>query len=266
MISKPLFKRNMISAMKLMIIFIAVLSMYTIVIIWMYKPELFNVLEQYKEMMPGIMAAVGMNGSSGTLIEFINSYLHGFLMLIVPMIFEIMLTSKMVMRYVDSGSIANLLATPNSRKKIIVTQIISIIISIFILISIVTIIGLVSSELMFRGKLDIGKYINLNISVLILHLVISGITLFVACVFNDNKGFIAFGAGIPLVFYLIQMLSNMGGKLNWLKYFTLYTLFPGEEVVLGASGVLYSNIIMITIATILYITAATIFTKKDLLI
>lgn len=63
MISKALFKINMISAMKLMVIFIAVLAMYTIIIIWMYKHELFNVLEQYKEMMPGIMAAIGMNDS-----------------------------------------------------------------------------------------------------------------------------------------------------------------------------------------------------------
>lgn len=151
-------------------------------------------------------------------------------MLIVPMIFEIMLASKMVMRYVDTGSIANLLSTPNLIKKIIIIQMISIII---------------------------------NISVLTLHLVISGITVFAACFFNDSKGFLAFGAGIPFGFYLIQMLSNMVGKLNWLKYFTIYTLFPGEDVELGGSGVISSNIMMITIATILYIWAGVIFAKKD---
>ncbi|SHK00497.1 ABC-2 type transport system permease protein [Hathewaya proteolytica DSM 3090] len=264
MISMPLFKRNMISAVKLMVIFIAILTMYTVVIIWMFKPELANVLVQYKEMMPEFMAAVGMNGNSGTLIEFINTYLYGFLMLIVPMIFEIMIVNKTIMKYVDSGSMACLLSTPNSRKKIIVTQIVSIFISVTMLIAVITLIGVISSELMFPGKLEIGKYFNLNLSVLILHFVISSIALISACFFNDTRGFFVVGAGVPLLFYLIQMLSNMGGKLENLKYFTLYTLFPGKYIISNSNGVLCSNVIMITIAISLCIASISVFTKKDL--
>ena len=54
MISLPLFKRNMISAGKLSIIFIAILTMYTSVIIYMFDPELAEMLNQYQQMMPGL--------------------------------------------------------------------------------------------------------------------------------------------------------------------------------------------------------------------
>ncbi|NLK75644.1 MAG: hypothetical protein GX288_10210 [Clostridiales bacterium] len=104
----------MVSSIKLSIIFIAVLTMYTAVIIYMFDPEMAQMLNDYQEMMPGLMAAMGMSGDTGTLIAFINTYLYGFIMLIFPMIFSIVLVNKILMKYIDSGSMANLLASPNS--------------------------------------------------------------------------------------------------------------------------------------------------------
>lgn len=264
MISLPLFKRNMIYAGKLSIIFIAILTMYTSIIIYMFDPELAEMLNQYQQMMPGIMSAVGMSGTAGTLIEFINTYLYGFLMLIFPMIFEIIIINKFVMKYVDSGSMACLLATPNSRKKIIVTQLLSIWLSIIFLIVVITGIGLVCSAAMFKGELEILKYIKLNLSVLLLHFAISGIVFFSACYFNESKGYFTLGVGLPILFYLINMLANMGGKLENLKYITIFTLFPGEEIVAGTSGLFSSSLILAIIGIILYIAGSTCFVKKDL--
>lgn len=264
MISLPLFKRNMISAGKLSIIFIAILTMYTSVIIYMFDPELAKMLNQYQQMMPGVMSAVGMSGASGTLIEFIHTYLYGFLMLIFPMIFEIIIINNFVVKYVDSGSMACLLATPNSRKKIIITQLLSICLSIAFLIVVITGVGLACSAAMFKGELDISKYIQLNFSVLLLHFAISGITFFAACFFNESKGYFTLGAGLPILFYLINMLANMGGNLENLKYATIFTLFPGEKIISSGSGVFSSNLILALIGVILYIGGAACFVKKDL--
>lgn len=264
MISLPLFKRNMISAGKLATIFLAVLTMYTTIIIYMFDPAMAEMLSQYQEIMPGIMAAVGMSGSTGTLIAFINTYLYGFIMLIIPMVFEIILINKFVMKYVDNGSMACLLATPNTRRKIILTQLVSIILSIGFLIGIITVIGILSSATMFPGDLDIEKYLQLNLSIFLLHLVISGIGFFAACFFNESKGYFALGAGLPILFYLIQMIANMGEKLENLKYCTIFTLFPGDKIVEGASGFLSSNLVLAALGIILYIIGVIKFTRKDL--
>ncbi|RDY28106.1 ABC transporter permease [Romboutsia weinsteinii] len=264
MISLPLFKRNMISSIKLLLVFIAILAMYTSVIIYMFDPTLADTLNQYQEMMPGIMSAVGMSGSSGTLIEFLNTYLYGFLMLMIPTIFEIILINKLVMKYIDSGSMACLLSTPNSRKKIIITQILSILISIIILIVVITGIGLICSQSMFPNDLDVEKYIQLNISTMLLAFAMSGIAFVTACFSNESKWYLTFGAGLPVLFYLIKMLANMGGDLEKLKYFTIITLLPGDKIVEGASGVLSCNLILLGIAVILYVCGAIGFIKRDL--
>jgi ABC-2 type transport system permease protein len=264
MISFPLFKRNMLSSVKIGMIFVAVLTMYISIIIYMFDPELADILTQYQEVMPWVMSAMGMSGSTGTLIDFINTYLYGFIMIIIPMIFQIILINKLLMKYIDSGSMACLLASPNSRKKIIYTQMISILLSVFALILVGTIVGLAFSQAIFPKELDISKYIQLNISTVLLQFAISGIAFFAACFFNESKGFFALGAGLPIAFYLIQMLSNMGGDLDFLKYFTLFTLLPGEEIIAGTTGVLSSNLILAGIGIILYLSGSTIFIKKDL--
>jgi len=52
-----------------------------------------------------------------------------------------------------------LLATPNTRAKIIVTQAIYLLASIFVLVAIATATGIVYSSQMFPGELDIAKFL-----------------------------------------------------------------------------------------------------------
>ena len=116
-----LFIRNLKQIVKPLLIFIIVLSMYTSIIIYMYNPSLIDMLNDYQKALPQTMSAFGMTGVATSLIEFIKIYLYGFLMLIFPMIFIIIITNMTIMKYVDSGSMANLLSTNNSRKKIIIS-------------------------------------------------------------------------------------------------------------------------------------------------
>ena len=264
MISLPLFKRSIKSGLRLSVIFIAVLAMYTSVIIYMFDPEMAKMLEQYQEMLPGMMEAFGMTGNTGTLTAFIQTYLYGFFMLVIPMIFEIMLVNKFVMHYIDSGSMASILATPNSRKKIILTQMLAIWVCIIFLISVTVVIGIGCSQMMFPGELDIPTYLMLNVNMFLIHFVISGIGFCAACFFNETKGYLAVGAGVPIGFYLIQMLSNMGEKLDWMKYLTLYSLFSGEEIISGSGGVLASNLILIGLGICFYALGVIKIIKKDL--
>ena len=263
MISFPLLKRNALQMIKPLIIFISVLGMYTGVIIYMYTPSLMSILSDYQKAMPGMLQAVGMSGVATNLIEFLEIYLYGFLMLAFPLVFIVMLGNSLVMNYVESGSMACLLASPNSRLKIIVTQALSMIAGIVVLMVAITAVGIVCAQSMFPGDLDIKTYIVLNASALLVHLAIAGIVFFSACFFNDSKNFYSIGAGVPLMFFLITMLANMGGKLDNLKYFSLYTLFPKDQIVSGGSDVAVYNIVLAIITIILFGAGIVSFTKKD---
>ncbi len=264
MISYPLLKRNMISCFKPFLIVFAVLCMYTLIIIYMYNPELADMLNDYQQALPGMMSAVGMTGVAANLLEWIQIYLYGFIMMLFPLIFIIIVVQKLVMGYIDSGSMANLLATPNSRGKIIRTQMLSVILWMIIMMTAITVMGIVGSQMMFPDELDIKRYVLLNGSTLLLQLVISGIAFLAACISSEAKNYYAIGAGIPILFFLIEMISNMGDKLEKLKYITIYTLLPAVEIVKGESGVWKQNVLLFVLAVILFGFGVWWFRRRDL--
>lgn len=264
MISFPLLKRNMASCVKPFLIIFAVLCMYTAVIIYMYNPEMSDMLNEYQKLMPQVMAAAGMRGIASTLLEWIQIYLYGFIMMLFPLIFIIILVYKLVMGYIDSGSMANILATPNSRGKIICTQALAAVLWIVLLMAAITLVGIGSAGMMFPGELDVNNYILLNASTLLLQLALTGIAFLSACIFSESKNYYATGAGIPILFFLLQMVSNMGDKLENLKYATIYTLLPAGEIVRGKSGYWKENLILGLIAAVLFGLSIWWFRRRDL--
>lgn len=261
--SFPLLKRNYKQMVKPFLIFWAILSMYQGVIIYMYDPELMKTLDEYQKLMPELMAAVGMTGVTDTLIKFINTYLYGFLMQMFPFIFLLIIGNSLVMKYVDSGSLAVLLATPNSRKKIVLTQAFTMITEVVFLIGVMTVTGILFAESMFPGELDIEIFIKLNASTLLLQLAVAAIIFCAACVFNESRNFYAAAAGIPLVSFLMSMMANMGEKLEIFKYFSIYTLFPASKIVAVESGYLGYHIALAVIVVVLFSGGVWYFCRKD---
>ena len=260
----PLFKKNMVSMIKPFIILYGVICMYTIVIIYMFNPELAAMLEDYQKALPEMMAACGMTGIATNLIEWIQIYLYGMIMHVFPLILALIMGNSLLMKYIDTGAIANLLATPHTRKGLIANQLVSGNLIMALLFAVVTVTGIVTCEVLFPGELDITRYCQLNAACLLLQLVILGIAFLAACVSSDSKTYFAFGAGIPIGFFLLMMISNMGGDVENLKYATIYTLFPAEKIVTGESGFGGSLIALAVVYLVLHITAAVWFTKRDL--
>lgn len=260
----PLLKRDMLSCAKVFIVLLGVISMYTIVIIYMYDPKLSDMLNGYQEALPEMMSAVGMTGIATNLLEWIQIYLYGFIMLLFPLIFIIILLQKLLMGYIDSGSMANLLATPNSRAELIRTQAFASVLWVTILMGSVTVIGIASAQMLFPGELDIERYLCLNASTLLVQLAICGIAFAAASACSEAKHYYMLGAGIPVLFFLFEMLSNMGDKMEFLKYATIYTLFPAQKIVSGEGGYLINNVLIALIAAALFAGGGLWFTRRDL--
>ena len=264
MLSFPLFRRDAVPAFKLLAVVAAILTMYSILIIMMFDPSIGKLLEQLQQSMPEMMNLFGMGALTSTLTEFIANYLYGFLMLLVPLLFIVPSTGRMLACRVDRGSMACLLAGPVGRRRIAGTAAAVLISGILLLDLFCTVLGLVWSGALFPGQLDVPAYLTLNLGVLCLHSLLSGLCYLFSCLFDDSRRYYAMAAGVPLVFYLLQMLKNMGGRLEWLQYLTPFTLFNPAAVLAGGGSVFPSMVVLVLFGAALFWLGAFLFTRRDL--
>jgi ABC-2 type transport system permease protein len=260
-----LFKASIKSHWKMFVIFSAVMLMYLFTIISMFDPKNADALNNMIALLPReLVSAMGFGTMGTDLTAFISSYYYGFIIILFPMIYCIIAANSLIAKHVDRGSMAYLLSTPNTRSRIAVTQGAFLLLSILALLLFVAFCGAGVSAAMFPGMLDMGKFIMLNAGALTLFLAVSGICFLSSCIFNDSRMSLAFGAGIPVAFFVINMLSNVGGGLGWLKYFTIFTLFNGSKVVSGDSFTVPGMLILSVIGIASYITGIAVFNKKDM--
>jgi len=240
------------------------MMIYLPTIVGMYEPETqASIREMLKSMPQQLMAAMGMTEIGTTLLTFIASYFYGFLILLLPMIYTVIVANRSIASHVDKGSMAYLLSTPNTRGKIARTQALFLLATITILIGFVTLVGIAMCQTMFPGDLDIKGFLMLNLGVLLLYFALSGIGFFASCFFNDTKNSLAIGAGLPVAFLVIQMLSNIGDATHFLKYFTIYTLFDPNKITSGEDYAI-QFLALLTIAIVTYFGGLFFFQKRDL--
>ena len=84
-----------------------------------------------------------------------------------------------------------------------------------------------------------------------------------SCTFNDSRYSYGVGGGLAVVFILIQMLSQVGDKLEKLKYLTPLTLFQPDKIIAGDSSSIVCFIVLYIIGLIMYLVGIRIFMKKD---
>lgn len=264
MINGALYKRGIKGSIKLLVILGAVITLYVSVIISMYEPELAKLLDSYVDLLPELMAAIGMTAGATSLIGFMCSYLYGFILVIFPMLFCIFRGNGLVAKYVDNGSMVSLLAAPIKRRTVALTQAIVLISGILLLMLYSTILEWVCAEHYFPGELDKSTFLLLNVGLLCLHLFIGGICFLASCAFSDVKYSVGFGVGIPVIMYAAKMLVNMGGMGENAKYFTFFTLFNPEGIVAGEKGAIVEVLVLLIGGIILFISGITVFCKKDL--
>lgn len=109
----------------------------------------------------------------------------------------------------------------------------------------------------------VPDYLRLNLGFFLLMFAISSISFMFSCIFNLSKQYMAFGAGIPLAFFLLHMMAQVSDSFKLMKYFTLNTLFD-TNAILNAGDYVIQFIVLALVGIVLYIIGIRVFTEKDL--
>ncbi|MDD5294127.1 MAG: ABC transporter permease subunit [Candidatus Izemoplasmatales bacterium] len=265
--SWALFKANIRNNGLIWSIMTCVFIMYFAIILAMYDPEYLELMDQLLALFPeALIKAMNFDQLGTTLFSFMSGYLYGFLVFLFPMVVSVVVNHRLIATQVDSGSMAFLLSTPNSRTKIIVTQMVFSFVSHILMIAIYTGIGLFFAEVLYPQEMAVGPFLLLNVYAMVLYLVIGGIGFFFSVVANDKSVSLGFGLGIPVAFLIFQMLSSADDDLSFFRYLTLFTLFDPSRVGVDNLAIWVRILIMIGVASVLYMGAIMVFRKKNLYI
>ena len=258
-----LYKKELRANYKLALLFTAVLTLYIAVIITMFDPKLGESLNLMMESMPQLFAAFGMAAPGTTLLSFLANYLYGFLLVVLPMVLFILLAIRLVVRYVDRRSMACLLAAPHSRAALISTQGAVLLTFAALLWLYVTALILLLCRLIFPGELDVAGLLTLNCGLFGLFVFFGGLAFFASCCFNETGRAAMVGAGLPVLFLLIQMLAQAGDKWEKLKYCTPLTLFDPMALIAGDGGT-GGILILYGVGCILFAAGGFFFCRRDI--
>ena len=263
MISLPLFRREARRSIALFVIFAGILALYASVILTMYDPELGESLAMMKDAMPQLFAAFGMSDPGSTLTEFLANYLYGFLFLVLPLVMLILLANRLMVSYLDRGTMACLLSTPNPRPKIAGSQ--ALFLAGSAVLTAVYAGGLCSllSVAMYPGELAAGPFFRLNLTLAALLCLLGSICFLGVCALPDSRRGLSLGGGLCVVFILLQMLAQSGEKWEWLKYLTPLTAFDTAALSSGG-GSLWPTLGLAGAALLLYCAGIWVFTRRDL--
>ncbi len=259
MISIPYFRQIAKSNAKFLGAFTLVLCIFLTVMTNVFTPETVTNLQSATE---GTIAAHILTGN-GTLIGFMSNSFYALMAIIFPMVYSIMIGNRLIAKKIDRGNMAGFLSTPTTRLQITLSSAVYFILSLAIMWGISSIVGIIAANAFQPDALDVDTFLMLNLGAFLYHLAISSICFCASCIFNSSKNSLTFGAGIPLCFFVISLFIKLSDSLDFLRFFTLNTLYDTQKIVAG-SDYTAGFIAMLIVSLCLYTLGIIWFQKKDL--
>lgn len=270
MFSKTIFKQTLKSNWKLWLIFTIIPSVISSAIIAVYDPHAFGDMQNVVSEIPGIGDFVSGIIDSMSLLGMLGNSFYFLPGILLPTIYIIITANSLVASQVDRGSMAYTLSTPIKRIKVICTQAIYLILSVFCMFLLITAIGLFAAQGAHNVlwgdadfSFDIGAYILLNIGAFLLMFAISSISFMFSCIFNLTKNSLALGAGFPVAFFIFEIMAQTSDDFEFFKYISLNSLFMPAEIT-GGGTFLPQFAAMSVLGVILYAIGIKVFKEKDL--
>ena len=114
------------------------------------------------------------------------------------------------------------------------------------------------------ASIDMISFLSVNIGLLGIHCLLGSLCYLSCALFNEAKLSIGFGAGLGIVFILIQMLSDVSQQFEILNYLTPLTLFDPQSLSSGEYQAFVYVFILFVSALLLFGIGQCLFKKRDL--
>lgn len=256
---KTNFKSFIIWLLILLVMFLVVYIVYPYIITddtVKNMDELMNVFPEE------ILKAFNMDMTSiSTAYGWLKSEGFMFVLLIIGF-YSSVLGGNIILKEENDKTIEYLATVPIKRSEILLNKVL---VSVIYIILMVLILGTFNYvALTISGDFDRWQFVLLSITPILIGLPLFAINLFLSTFLHKNKKTIGISLGMVFLFYLLNVLQELGDNIEFMKYFTIYTLADVRNVI---TNVTINPIMVLTslFITILFIVGTYIrYEKKEL--
>ena len=259
-----MIKREIKANRKNFIIWLCVLLVMFLIVYLIYPyiitDETMKDMDELMKVFPEeVLKAFNMDISSiSTAYGWFKTEGFVFILLIIGF-YSSMLGGNILLKEENDKTIEYLTSVPIKRAKIVTNKII---VSIMYIILLILLFGLFNYvSLMISGELNQKEFILLSITPLFIALPLFAINLFISTFMHKTKNTIGISLGLVFLFYVLNVLSELSSKVEFIKYFSIYTLADIRNVIAKCS----INPIMIIISIGITVGTYINYNKKELI-
>lgn len=243
-------------------------AFYILLMCWLYPGIAKNAtaIDSIVDSMPeGVGQALGFTGF-GSAAAFISGEFYGLILVLILSIVCVQLSTKLMAKLVDQGSMAYLLSTPTTRGQIAFTQAVVLISGLFIILGVTTIAGFAGNAWFLGDEyaLDTNTFLQMNVSAFLLFFAVGGISFLVSSLASDEKKAFGIAGGITFGFFSLDLLGKFSDQIEWVSSISVFSLYRPADITNGEADMLATSAILLAIGLLTFGLAVGLFRRRDL--
>lgn len=264
--SLTIFKNTLRRNYKLLVIFAVVMGFYLSVIISLIDPvnmkeiqELFGAMESYLD-------AFGISIEDMTTpLNYTASVFFSVIVMAFTMVFYVIQSNALLGKSVDDTSLSYTLSAPVTRTRLVVTQAVYLIFSMFVLFAVIWGIGTAFLSSFEEFEFDFGAYLNLVCVTFFLSTAIAMLSFFLSVAFCGSKLGVGLATGVPIALLFMSVMGGAGGdKTRWLQKVSPFGWLDSVGIVSGRVETWWMYIAFAGAILVFFVAAIIVFNRKRL--
>lgn len=163
----------------------------------------------------------------------------------------------------DKGTIELLFSLPISRSRVFLTKA-GVIISGIALTLVFSLLGIYASGAAVGVSFSFLNFFLVMIALFFLLLAIAGLVVFLAVSFGSIMKTLTTAVGIFFVLLFINIVGELVGPLNFLKYLSIFHYYQPFQVLKGEYSIAVSAAYLLVFATVFFVAAYIVYTRRDI--
>ena len=198
-----------------------------------------------------------------SVLNILSGNYYGLIFQIVALLFALTAASRLLARPIDSGELMLYLSAPISRSTY-VFSVAGIGIAASALVALLNALVLWGSDLVWNLDLDYEAVVALAVSSFFLLTALFAVALFFSTLFNESRKSYLLGAALFGIMVVLMIVSGLSADYEWLKNFSLFTLFDANAIIQGSSDWVLHCVILALVAVVFFTLSSFTFKRRNL--